>query len=944
VKLAEKGLIVVLLPVVFELAFVLRVNDLLQQTDGQIAKEVHAVQFLLANQNLNADIVHANTAALSYQCYKLQKFKDEHEQSSTAIATDLITLRKLASSPDELGMVKGFYHRQRAALNFRRMMMSSAGAARMSSLFGGEAYSRMLSRGFFNGDLNDDPIEAENRRQEAEATAQSAVIHRTLHGLLQIGVLVSLMLSTITAVLFHRQIYSRLHRIVANIDRMIRRVTLIPPAKASDEIGELDLAIYQTANSIRTLEQFRAKGAKLMAVELEQPLGTVAQALDDLRDKGFAESTVAGSESLDSARSLASRLQNLLGDLMSIDQISEARLRLQMESGNVGPIVRQAIDATATLASTAGIAVKSEIDDFELECDRDRLTQVLINLLSNAIKFSPANSEITVECFKEAEYAGITVLDHGKGIDPAFQSKIFHRFEQASETDQDMGSGLGLSICRELIEAHGGIMDFESEPGRTKFKVKIPLAKVDAGVPAISQSPYAVPQRQRSLWQKGMALVVAPAIVQLGVVAVLFFLVDRAEQQMTTFRHARQIAFACSDTTDDLLRMIFASMLYNTSREPSLAKQLNERAIRMKADVQNLQQISAANPHDKRRAAGISTWTLGTLDSMQQLANSAHQDILLDEWVKNDPKFKPLAEQAADIGRSLEAWTKEGESQLQQQAAMSAEARRTIMSVLMGGLVCSILATLGVALAFARGVCARIAKIISNSRRLVSQEPLLPPDGRSRDEIDTIDEEFYAAAQHLRELDRFKEELLSVTSHELRTPLTGLLGTFELLATGMYGKLTTHGERTVALATNAASDLVSLITNFLDLEKMRAGKVLVGPVPMTVSSLMEFFEDRIENIQTTTQVPEALTLKADADRLVQAISSIIKTSTAAESVNITLQETGLQLSLPNAPQAQGHDSTFSQRQLTLQLCEMIAQQHGGKFSEEEERLVFTLPT
>jgi signal transduction histidine kinase len=312
--------------------------------------------------------------------------------------------------------------------------------------------------------------------------------------------------------------------------------------------------------------------------------------------------------------------------------------------------------------------------------------------------------------------------------------------------------------------------------------------------------------------------------------------------------------------------------------------------------------------------------------------------------VKNDPKFQPLAEQAANIGSNLEAWTKEGESQLQKQVAMSAEARRGILLVLVGGLLCSILATLAVALAFARGVCGRVQKIISNSHRLVNQESLVAPDGNSRDEIDTIDEEFYAAAQHLRELDRFKEELMSVTSHELRTPLTALVGTFELLATGMYGKLTVKGEKSAEAAMIAASDLVSLITNFLDLEKMRAGKVLVGPVPMPVTALLDIFRDRIENIHTTANLSSATTVKADADRMVQAIASIIKTSGNSNTVEVSVKDAGIQLSLKDSqPAAEDQEGIFSQRQMSLSLCELIAQQHGGKFTTEGEQLVFTLP-
>jgi signal transduction histidine kinase len=108
--------------------------------------------------------------------------------------------------------------------------------------------------------------------------------------------------------------------------------------------------------------------------------------------------------------------------------------------------------------------------------DRSRLDQVLTNLLSNAIKFG-AGTAVEVTASAERDTARLQVTDHGIGISPVEQARIFDRFARAVAVDNYGGLGLGLYICRTIVEGHGGTIQVESEPGRgASFTVDLPRA------------------------------------------------------------------------------------------------------------------------------------------------------------------------------------------------------------------------------------------------------------------------------------------------------------------------------------------------------------------------------------------------------------------------------------------------------------------------------------
>jgi len=150
-------------------------------------------------------------------------------------------------------------------------------------------------------------------------------------------------------------------------------------------------------------------------------------------------------------------------------------------------VVRTSVESVLPTAEAKGVAVATDLgaDVGVVWADPNRLRQVVWNLLNNAVKFTPAGGRVDVGLWRRGREVEIRVADTGQGIDPAFLPHVFEPFRQAeaSTTRAHGGLGLGLAICKQLVEQHGGTISAESEgPGRgAAFAVRLPLPAMRTG-------------------------------------------------------------------------------------------------------------------------------------------------------------------------------------------------------------------------------------------------------------------------------------------------------------------------------------------------------------------------------------------------------------------------------------------------------------------------------
>jgi signal transduction histidine kinase len=187
-------------------------------------------------------------------------------------------------------------------------------------------------------------------------------------------------------------------------------------------------------------------------------------------------------ETLGRARRQTARLTALADELLDVARLSAGRLTLQLEECDLSALVHEVLDRSTETVAQARCQLQVDLEPRVMgRWDRFRLEQVMGNLLSNALRYG-AGSPVEVGVSTSRNRARLSVRDYGIGIPPEDQARIFDRFERAVSSRNYGGLGLGLWISRQVVEAHGGVIRVESEPGNgATFIVELPDLTEDRG-------------------------------------------------------------------------------------------------------------------------------------------------------------------------------------------------------------------------------------------------------------------------------------------------------------------------------------------------------------------------------------------------------------------------------------------------------------------------------
>ena len=180
-------------------------------------------------------------------------------------------------------------------------------------------------------------------------------------------------------------------------------------------------------------------------------------------------------KSLTNSCSQVDRLTILIEDLLDVTRIETGKLNYKFEEVNLSKLVREVLERFTEQFANAKCTLEENLEDNVLIfCDRYRIEQVVVNLISNAIKYG-SNSPVKIDVSQSSGMAQINIEDKGMGIVKEMQAKIFERFERAISSTNISGLGLGLYITKQIIDAHQGAIEVESELGiGSTFKVSLP--------------------------------------------------------------------------------------------------------------------------------------------------------------------------------------------------------------------------------------------------------------------------------------------------------------------------------------------------------------------------------------------------------------------------------------------------------------------------------------
>ena len=315
--------------------------------------------------------------------------------------------------------------------------------------------------------------------------------------LILVGLISNIALAIVLVVVFSKRITTRLDILNGNAFLIAQSKPLNKPIGGDDEIAHLDRAIHQMAADLeqaaenqRAIEQVKREFVSIVSHDLRTPLTSLRAILSALPEEIDGHFTQSGATLINTAQQESIRLISLTNDLLDIARMESGKFELDLQDTELSDVLSRSVLSVKPLAEKKKISIEVGATDLLLSADFDRLMQVVVNLLSNAIKFSEANSVVRISTSQKGNFAEISVSDQGCGIPEQFRAKIFDRFEQVKSRESNehrSGSGLGLAICKLIVDAHGGIIDVESQSGKgSRFFFLIPLAQT--GVRAYSLS------------------------------------------------------------------------------------------------------------------------------------------------------------------------------------------------------------------------------------------------------------------------------------------------------------------------------------------------------------------------------------------------------------------------------------------------------------------------
>ncbi len=297
------------------------------------------------------------------------------------------------------------------------------------------------------------------------------IVQRHIYLFVPINIIIALILIAT----FTRSVTRRLNTIVNHARMLPKREQIRSLVSGNDELTYLDQVLAQTCAALIETEERRRQIMNSMARDIRLPMKQAQAAMKELATLDTTILPHTGRKTLPSAEKNIDRVLQLVDDLLAFEQLQAGKLDLEPSRSTTKKLAAEAINALSSLAATRGITLANQCEEIAIIVDEARLNQVLVNFITNAIKFSEKNTTITLLDRHSDDYVKIGVRDQGPGMDKKTAARVFDKFFQAEGKRKSAGFGLGLAICKLIVESHGGFVALDTEPGQgSTFWLSVP--------------------------------------------------------------------------------------------------------------------------------------------------------------------------------------------------------------------------------------------------------------------------------------------------------------------------------------------------------------------------------------------------------------------------------------------------------------------------------------
>ncbi len=465
-KIAEKELILIIVPLLFEIVSFSFLFWALNATELDLKRETHARAVydqlntvtelvMKAVSSLYNSALGGGSEALTQYDESIKQIPERFQSLHSLLDSDPVHKKEIDVFQENVDRMLGYLDISRHAVTIGDLGTAVRALRDIRevshNLTGGMDSSRRSFRNL-----------AESRSKLTEEARQKLKIA------LLFAIASSVLLAIALYVYFYRDTSFRLGRLLDNTNRFAGGEQLNPPLEGTDEIAHLDQVFHEMTETITRAMREKQEFMAMITHDIRSPLSGVIGSLALLSEPrmGFNLSRDA-LDVVARCDSSVNRLLRLANDLLDIEKLESGKMKMHFETAPLAYVLEQSMITMQGQAESRGIRLEVPQTEISIYADADRLVQVLVNLISNGLKYSPEKSTVRVDLKDVGDWVEVRIQDQGPGIPADYRDRMFQRFQQVDVAERKKygGTGLGLAICKEIVGAHNGTIGIDSSEG-----------------------------------------------------------------------------------------------------------------------------------------------------------------------------------------------------------------------------------------------------------------------------------------------------------------------------------------------------------------------------------------------------------------------------------------------------------------------------------------------
>ena len=663
--------------------------------------------------------------------------------------------------------------------------------------------------------------------------------------LLYVAALVDVLMLFGMVLLVERGITKPLSKLTGNCDRIMTGELMPQPERNKNEIDSLEQSFFEMSLVVCENEKRRHSFLEFFQSVQTAALDNVRNCFDSLLQE--LKLNDRARRNIQKARTNLNTLIQLLHSMTeALEFKAESRILPEYSKTTTSALVADACSAVESLVQKR--LIKIEINDANLACSLDPhlIGRVLVNFLSNAIKYSPDRGTVLISVTQEAKLLRFAIKDEGPGISAEGQAKLFKEFSQLDSPDgvKRSGTGLGLVICKQIVEAHGGTVGIHSEVGQGScFWFQMPES-ADAKTKPVSAEPLisigvkkkSDPLNKSKGHRSGLKSTFVIMMVCLLIPQSILFLklhtmFDDSSKRAANFHNEKEILMG----SEEMLGMYLTWKL-------DVAKSIDnfriDDLLNTDPKLENILSQCKWMLAKTNKSSKIHLELKKIVSGMKRLRKFTDY-VGKNKAAMNVAALPPLVAQARKLAHDAELSMFEimklEDSNIQSSYGWSMDIQQNLITALLVAAIINSILLAAVCMIGLR-ITERIADLKHKAQDFAGGKRL-EPTLSGRDELVYLDARLCEVSQAIRDADVQRQKLIAVINHDLRTPLSSIINGLQMILASGYGDIGANEQVLTTAAEQELNHLLQQINDLLLIEKIDAGlyqlsseRFEVGPV------------------------------------------------------------------------------------------------------------------